>query len=412
MNEEKHHTFRKRRLSFSNIRQTQQQKSRRLSIDERSLGSDSAGAARTATPNKTVHASELLQQASVSSFLQKQTLLPPLSTPPPIKKKWGRQRTIEKLPSNEQLPFALDVVGTWSCHGVEPVYEEWSENATTDEEEVDPPALMAAKINQDRGGIICPYGNHPQTALFAVYDGHGFGGELVSQFCLHEIPRRLEQHAEFTTNLPQALHETFVEVDRALQKETIIEHRYSGTTACVALLRTHQLTLAHVGDSRAVLARRMSPTTLAALALTHDHNPDAPTEHARIVGAGGFVSLPPGPGLSARVWLDEAHTQIGLAMSRSLGDHAVSEVGVIAEPEVSNHKVTKDDEFLVLASDGVWEFLSSDDVVQLVAKHLDKGATAACQVLIETAAEKWHEEEGEYRDDITAIVVRLQELWK
>ena len=52
-------------------------------------------------------------------------------------------------------------------------------------------------------------------------------------------------------------------------------------------------------------------------------NPDSPLEMARITKAGGFVSPPPEPGLSARVWLDADFTQVGLAMGRSIGDHAV-----------------------------------------------------------------------------------------
>eukprot|EP00953_Heterococcus_sp_UTEX-ZZ885_P033825 17578-Heterococcus_DN1.PRE.3 len=65
---------------------------------------------------------------------------------------------------------------------------------------------------------------------------------------------------------------------------------------------------ANAGDSRAILATTGDTDTassqLQLVALTTDHNPDLPTEKARIVAAGGFVSPPPEPGLSARVWLD------------------------------------------------------------------------------------------------------------
>lgn len=100
-------------------------------------------------------------------------------------------------------------------------------------------------------------------------------------------------------------------------------------------------------------------------------------------------------------------------MARSLGDHAVAKVGVIAEPVVTSHTVTPEDEFMIIATDGVWEFLSSEEAVKIVADLLStRGATKACQALIEAAAAKWHIEEGDYRDDITALVIRLQELWK
>lgn len=241
--------------------------------------------------------------------------------------------------------------------------------------------------------------------------GHGQGGELVAQFALHEVQRRLEKHPDFDKDIEKAFKETFLAVDESLNYEALIEPLYAGTTACVALLRDQKLVLANAGDSRAVCARRSANGTYVALDLTQDQNPDLPREQARIEKMGGFVSPPPEPGLSARVWLDVDCTQIGLAMARSIGDHAVKEIGVIADPVVSFHDVTLDDEFVIFATDGVWEFISSQEAVMVVAENLDRGATRACQALIETAAAKWHEEEGDYRDDITALVVRLPHLW-
>lgn len=208
---------------------------------------------------------------------------------------------------------------------------------------------------------------------------------------------------------------------------------YSGTTACVVLLRKNKLYISNCGDSRAVLARCTTPKigdepltvdNLSTIPLSVDQNPDSPGEQERILSAGGYVSPPPEPGLSSRVWLDVAHTQIGLAMARSIGDHAVKGVGVIAEPVVTTHDVSDEDEFMIIATDGVWEFISSEDAVEIVAEHLykeggsssdgtsgDGGASVACEALIKAASEKWHEHEGDYRDDITAIVIRLKDLW-
>lgn len=75
------------------------------------------------------------------------------------------------------------------------------------------------------------------------------------------------------------------------------------------------------------MAKRNINGEVIAVNLSEDQNPNKPDEQARIEGAGGFVSPPPEPGLSARVWLDADFTQIGLAMARSIGDHAVSPVG-------------------------------------------------------------------------------------
>lgn len=485
---EKAHTFRKRRLSLTVNKSTlspsppppesgssAHSKNRRFSMDSNNSVSSTVCSGsnnnneRAQFVSRTVHSGELIGADGVpppspagihgSHVLYQQTSPPPL--PPPVLElgtaarllpKWKRRQTLNPQTELHKLPFSRELVGTYSCHGVEPVYSnEYEEefvaedaplvasprvihafgdgfgatseppdhqedcssapNASTEPLDEAPPVTVA-KINQDRGGVSFPYGNCPKTALFAVYDGHGLGGELVSQFALHEVQRRLEKHPFFPADLEKSFIETFLAVDLALSNEPLIDPLFAGTTACVALLQDRTLTLSNAGDSRAVCARKLPDGTYLALDLTADQNPDVPAEMQRIVNAGGYVTMPPAPGLSARVWLDARCTQIGLAMARSIGDHAVATVGVIAEPVVTTHAVTEQDEFLILASDGVWEFLESADAVSIVAANLDRGATKACQVLIEAAAARWHEEEGAYRDDITAIVVRLQDLWK
>ena len=74
------------------------------------------------------------------------------------------------------------------------------------------------------------------------------------------------------------------------------------------------------------------------------------------------------------VYLDPEFTMIGLAMARSLGDFAVKSVGVIAEPEVKVFEIEDDvDEFLIMASDGVWEFIGSQEAVDIVSQKLSAG---------------------------------------
>lgn len=86
------------------------------------------------------------------------------------------------------------------------------------------------------------------------------------------------------------------------------------------------------------------------------------------------------------------------------GDHAVKAVGVIPDPEVKTFEVEANDKFLIMASDGVWEFITSEEAVQIVNKNIDKGVHDACQELIETAAARWQDEEGDYRDDVRACL--------
>lgn len=84
------------------------------------------------------------------------------------------------------------------------------------------------------------------------------------------------------------------------------------------------------------------------------------------------------------------------------GDHAVKRVGVTAEPEVLVFEVQPEDEYLIMASDGVWEFISSQEAVEIVQSCLEEEEVPeACQELIEEAASRWQEEEGDYRDDVS-----------
>ena len=98
-------------------------------------------------------------------------------------------------------------------------------------------------------------------------------------------------------------------------------------------------------------------------------------------------------------------------MSRTLGDTDAAACGVIATPQVSTHAVQGEDAFLILASDGVWEFIDGQLAVRIVGQALDSGLSAsdAAQLLIMRAVIRWAQVEGSYRDDITAIVVCLPE---
>jgi len=309
------------------------------------------------------------------------------------------------------LPFPLDAVGTYSCHGVEPGMRAGE---------------TSAKINQDRGCVCYPFGEQPDynQALFCVYDGHGALGDKVSHYVMNKVQEELEQHPGLKDDPKTALKQTFVKVDDMLKKDKTIDAELSGTTAVVVLYRVYKdkpgtvkLWSACAGDSRAVMGK-MRGDKDEADDLTEDQKPDTPAEMERIKRAGGFVSPPEEEwGGPARVWLDANMTLPGLAMARSIGDHLVSSVGVFAEPEVTETTwdVPKngDDDgpwFIVMASDGVWEFIESPQAVSLVAKFIkqQKDATVAVTKLIETAAAKWRQEEGDYRDDITAIVICLR----
>lgn len=110
-----------------------------------------------------------------------------------------------------------------------------------------------------------------------------------------------------------------------------------------------------------------------------------------------------------RIWLKEQQIP-GLAMSRSMGDMVAKSVGVIHEPEIMIRKLEPADKFIILASDGIWEFISSQEAVDMVKESWESGKTeACCDRLVKEAVMRWQKED-ESIDDITVIVIFLNVL--
>lgn len=292
-------------------------------------------------------------------------------------------------------PFDPAHIGTKTKHGVAP----------------GPGGRLNAKINQDRGVVCWPYAGSLNEALLCVFDGHGPKGEKVSDFCTAKLPAMLEAaHDALVADPVACLCKEIPALDTLLLSDPTLGRiaMTAGTTSTVLYMKGSTVWAACSGDSRAIKASRVAGK-IVATDLTNDHKPDLPEEKKRILAAGGTVT-PSGPGgRPSRVW---SHGRYGLAMSRSLGDGECKLVGVVPDPEVITFNLvpppnaTDDgDLFVIVASDGVWEFVDSQEAAEIVGRCTH--ATEACDRLVTEAAKRWRVEEGSYRDDITAIVTFL-----
>ena len=161
------------------------------------------------------------------------------------------------------------------------------------------------------------------------------------------------------------MRSAFYKTDNDLAKQTF-DSTYSGTTCVSVILSVPRLLCANVGDSRAVLASRDTRTEgWSVRALSRDHKPNSEGEMERILGKGGRVFPYRGENGEElgphRVWHSTENIP-GLAMSRSIGDRIAIDLGVIPDPEVEDIVLTPLDKFIVIASDGVWEFMSNEEV--------------------------------------------------
>jgi len=372
----------------------------------------------------------------------------------------------QKRRNKEIYPFPLDQVGACSCHGLEPHIYFGNKSQTRFS------TTAMKKKNQDRGHVIRPFGGINKTALFGIYDGHGDHGEVVAEYImacveegfridkfqntdeqwrdskkatLYQYLRLMESDSNDKSSEAKELSDdltrqrelfkhTFLDIDKQIKGQPHMDPFGSGSTACVVLVQGGKLTVANIGDSRAVIARSKIVVTengevgngitpllqnkfkLVPINLSKDQNAKDPQEKKRVLDAGGFVTMPPkeAEDLPARVWLDKDCSHNGLAMTRSIGDHSLKKSGVIANPVVTQYRLDNEDKFIIVASDGIWEFMSSSEAIHIVQQCFEKGkgASDACNELISVAMKKWKEEEDDYRDDITAIVVKLDGLWE
>merc|ERR1712096_493218 len=140
---------------------------------------------------------------------------------------------------------------------------------------------------------------------------------------------------------------------------------------------------------------------LHAVRLTEVHKPNVTAEQERLIQAGHFVSEDTVSALEG----EQVHM---LRMSRCIGDHDFKENhpnGVIAVPDVSSFTFDEGDRFIVLATDGLWDVITEDEVVTIVDQN--EAATDACKELIQEAKQRWHSQNGQYCDDITITCVML-----
>uniref|UniRef100_K3WDY4 PPM-type phosphatase domain-containing protein n=1 Tax=Globisporangium ultimum (strain ATCC 200006 / CBS 805.95 / DAOM BR144) TaxID=431595 RepID=K3WDY4_GLOUD len=282
--------------------------------------------------------------------------------------------------------------------------------------------LRRRKENQDSFCVCDTLAEEKNLTFFSVFDGHGPEGAYVSHFVrelYHENladsyaanVRRTSSSSHRASVSCDLITETFQQAARAVSEkltDSTIDISVSGTTAVAMLVSDGDIFIANLGDSRGVVAQFSEPDDVYVLHCeTRDHKPDVPEERQRIEANNGRVF----EWGTFRVWLQDVDMP-GLAMSRSFGDAVAKTVGVTCDPEVTIvEKVAfgrkERPSFAVLASDGVWEFMTSDECIDFVAQCILKSNMTpqeACDALVEEACERWNAED-DVVDDITAAIV-------
>ncbi|URE28313.1 phosphatase 2C [Musa troglodytarum] len=231
--------------------------------------------------------------------------------------------------------------------------------------------------------------------------------EETSSVCLNEEFRAsigfkdLIKRSEIIATVRDPFLKAFRIVDKELRLHPDIDCFYSGTTAVTLVKQGQDLVIGNVGDSRAVLGTRDHNNSLVAVQLTVDLKPNLPREAERIRRCRGRVFALRDEPEVARLWLPNANSP-GLAMARAFGDFCLKDFGLISVPEISYRRITEKDEFIVLATDGVWDVLSNKEVVDIVAMASTR--SCAARYVVESAGRAWRLRYPTSRVDDCAVV--------
>ena len=282
------------------------------------------------------------------------------------------------------------------------------------------------KTNQDSFVCKTNINNIKDFNIFGVLDGHGVDGHFVSEFASEFIPSQIINHPEIKRlsnteyiykklkeNNSKIIKSAFLLADKQLNNMEF-DVAESGCTCCLIIHIGTHIICANTGDSRAIAvydqANDMNSKDLDFLdvvQLSIDFKPELPEEISRIMLAGGVVEQlkdEDGEGIGPyRVWV-KGKDYPGLAMSRSIGDLKGKTIGVIPDPGIYEYDINKSTKYIIVCSDGVWEFLNNEIVMNIgKTYYLENNAVEFCHELVDKALKEWEDRES-IVDDITAVV--------
>ncbi len=263
------------------------------------------------------------------------------------------------------------------------------------------------KINQDSFLTITNINNNKNIKIFGVFDGHGENGLEISKFVSNYFTNYYENFYQNSySSTSDSIKNSYSNLDETLKKlhnENKIDIFRSGTTSNITIIENTKIFCSNLGDSRSILIDKYNNIHT----LSIDDTPEIPIEKERILNLGGEVSRVEwcdyGP---FRVWFKDKNYP-GLAMSRSLGDLEAEKIGVISEPKIVEFNCENVDvKFIVVATDGIWEFLSNEKVKNIILPFYNcddvKGAN---KKLVEIAKKFWEVNNKMGVDDITSIII-------
>ncbi|KAI9498096.1 phosphatase 2C-like domain-containing protein [Zychaea mexicana] len=236
------------------------------------------------------------------------------------------------------------------------------------------------------------------ASFFGVYDGHG--GATIAQYTGQVLHKKIRESSHFDRKeYHEALKDGFLSIDKDLSEDGNFAYDPSGCTAVTALVTPDgKILVANAGDSRSVISVKGKSK-----ALSYDHKPVDRAESQRIIAAGGFVEF--------------GRVNGNLALSRAIGDFEfkqnaqlpAEEQIVTCDPDIIEHEMTDDDEFFILACDGIWDCMTNQQAVDFVREAIATKAPLdeICEMMMDHCLAPDSEVGGLGCDNMSIIIIGI-----
>ena len=226
---------------------------------------------------------------------------------------------------------------------------------------------------EDIGVTLPEFITEPKTSLFGIFDGHG--GNDVVKYIKNRLPEIIKSYLEKNNSIEDSFTFAFNKIDEELK---FYDSEHTGSTATLVVFQNNKIYCGNVGDSTAFIIYDNFIKKIST-----DHKCSDPKEEERIILSGGKVT--------------KNRVMGQLVLSRCLGDLYCKKYGVINTPDISANKIDKNIKYVVIASDGVWDVVNENEILNLSKKQ--KNAEEFCKELVKLSIEK------NTKDNVSCIVI-------
>ena len=254
------------------------------------------------------------------------------------------------------------------------------------------PLTNSQKLNQDNYLVEKEFLKLKKHFFLEISSGHGTSGHLISKYICNILPTKINNLTE------ENIKQSFLLTNKLLLNKTNIDCSLSGASLSTIIITPEKIISANVGNCKGVLAI-VENGQYSAVDLTKDHNINDINEMKRIMNNGGEIKN------GDKIYIKNCDIP-GIDTTRSFGDKLGIGIGIWDYPYIKCHYFKGNEKFILLASDGIWKFIDSEESVKIIKTFYENGmdANGALNTLVREAIFRWKNEKN-YVEDITCILL-------